>query len=291
MPFDAGFVRTLEYLNVLARRLMTSETRSDRQSHRRGASIEFADYRPYTPGDEIRYIDWNVYARHGSLFVKQFTAEENVHLAVVLDVSPSMCFGQPPKLDAARELAAAVGYIGLVNFDSVSFYTLGATLRAEKQFMRGKGAVFGMLDAIAAPTPGGRTDFRALASPIEKLKGRSVVILVTDFYDPVGYVEGIRSLLSQRHQVHLIHVVAREELEPGERGRYFLVDLETGRQREVSLTPETLERYRRRLRDWCSELEKFARDHEVWYARVRSDEPLEKRIREILRAGGILETR
>jgi hypothetical protein len=117
------------------------------------------------------------------------------------------------------------------------------------------------------------------------------VIVISDFYDPAGYVEGIRALLAQRQQVHLVHVVAREELEPPERGRYLLVDLETGRQREVSLTPESLTRYSRRLRDYCSELERFARDHELYYARVRSDEPLEQRIRDILRTGGILETR
>jgi len=291
MAFDAQFVKTLESLNVLARRLLAFEARSDRPSHRRGASIEFADYRSYAPGDEIRYIDWNVYARHGSLFVKEFTAEENVHVAVLLDISASMTFGRPPKIDAARELAAALGYIALVNFDTVSFYTLGTALKAESLFLRGKGQVFALLGAVDGVKPGGVTDFRSLSTPMQRLKGRSVVVVVTDFYDPAGYAEGIRALLAQRHQVHLIHVVAREELEPPERGRWHLVDLETAREREVTLAPEILERYRRRLREYCSEIERFARDHELYYARVRSDEPLEKRIRDILRTGGILETR
>jgi len=290
MAFDAGFVRTLETLNVLARRLMTFETRADRPSPKRGASIEFADYRSYAPGDDIRYIDWNVYARHGHLFVKEFTAEENVHVSVILDVSASMAFGSPPKIDAAREVAAAVAYIGLVNFDTVSVYTMSEAVRAEKQFLRGKGAVFAMLEAIDGAKPGTRTDFRALAAPIQRLKGRSLVVVVTDFYDR-AYAEGIRALLSQKHQVHLIHVVAREELEPPERGRFFLVDLETQREREVTLGADTLERYRKRLREYCVELERFARDHELYYSRVRSDEPLERRIRDILRGGGILEAR
>jgi uncharacterized protein (DUF58 family) len=202
-----------------------------------------------------------------------------------------MQFGRPSKLTAARELAAAVGYIGLVNFDSVSVYALGSALTAEKQFLRGKGAVFSLLEAIDAARPGGRTDFKALTAPIQRLKGRSVVVLFTDFYDPAGYAEGVRALLAQRHQVHLVHVVAREELEPPERGRFFLVDLETSREREVTLAPDTLERYRGRLRAYCSEIERFARDHELHYARVRSDEPLEQRLRDIVRAGGILEGR
>src|SRR5262245_4494404 len=201
MPFGPDLIRTLDALNLLARKLLSGEDRADRPTPRRGASLEFADYRSYAPGDEIRYIDWNVYARHGSLFVKEFAAEENVHVAVLLDTSASMTFGQPPKIDAARELAAALGYIALVNFDQVRFYTMGGALRGEKLFMRGKGAVFGMLESMDAARAGGQTDFRALATPIQRLKGRSVVILITDFYDPAGYAEGIRALLAQRHQV------------------------------------------------------------------------------------------
>lgn len=291
MPFDAEFVRTLEQLNLLARRLLTHEGRAERRSPRRGASIEFADYRSYTPGDEIRYIDWNVYARHGNLFVKEFAAEENVHVAIVADTSLSMTFGRPSKWNAVKEIAAALGYIGLVNFDTVSLYSLSETLRAERPFLRGKGSIFPLLETLDGLEPRGSTNFRALATPLQRLKGRSLVVVITDFYAPETYTEGIRAMLSQRHQVHLIHVVAREELEPPERGRYFLIDLETQRQREVTLAPETLERYRRRLLRYCEEIERFAKEHEIYYARVRSDEPLEKRVRDILRAGGILETR
>src|SRR5215831_7804015 len=120
MAFDAKFLKTLEALNLLARRTLTGDDRADRLTPRKGASLEFNDYRRYAPGDEIRYIDWNVYARHGSLFVKEFTAEENVHVSLLLDASGSMSFGRPSKFEAARELAAALGYIGLANFDTVS---------------------------------------------------------------------------------------------------------------------------------------------------------------------------
>src|SRR5947207_8661587 len=120
MRFDASFTRTLEALNLLARKALAGEDRSDRPSLLRGASIEFADYRRYTPGDEIRYIDWNVFARHGSLFVKEFTAEQNVNVTILVDASRSMDFGTPTKFDAARELAAALAYIALAGFDTVN---------------------------------------------------------------------------------------------------------------------------------------------------------------------------
>lgn len=291
MPFDPGFTRTLEALNLLARRLLHGEERGDRTTPRRGASLEFADYRRYTPGDEIRYIDWNVYARHGSLFVKEFTAEEDVHIALVLDTSRSMTFGRPTKLKAAEELAAAIGYIGLANFDTVSLYSAAGALRARARLLRGKGAVFELLSAIEELEEEGAGDLAgAFGSPIARLKGRSLVVLISDFYDP-GASAAVRGLLAQRHQVHLVHLVSREEIDPPEEGRVRLVDLESGRERDVVVGPRTLAAYRRRFVDWCSELEAFALRHELFYARVRADDPLEKRVRDLLRRGGILEHR
>lgn len=290
MAFGPEFIRTLDALNLLARRLLSGEDRAERPTPRRGASLEFADYRRYAPGDEIRYIDWNVYARHGSLFVKEFAAEENIHVSIALDASASMAFGKASKFEAARELAAALGYIALANFDSVSLYSLGESLRVSLPRLRGKKSVFPLLAALEGIVPSGKTDFRAaFAAPLMRHKGRSLAIVLSDFCDPTGYPLAIRSLLSQGHQVHLIHVVAREELDPPDRGSFKLVDLESGERRPVALSPATIERYRVRFRGWCDELERFSTEHELYYARVRSDEPLDRRVRDILRKGGILE--
>ena len=292
MSFGPEFIRTLDALNLLARRLLSGEDRADRPTPRRGASLEFADYRRYAPGDEIRYIDWNVYARHGSLFVKEFAAEESVHVTIALDASASMAYGKASKFEAARELAAALGYIALANFDSVSVYALGESLRLAVRRLRGKRSVFPFLQALEGLVPGGRTDFKgALSARLVRGKGRSLAILLSDFCDPTGPGEGIRSLLAQGHQVHLVHIVAREELDPPERGHFKLVDLESGARRQVAISPAAVERYRERFRGYCDDLERFATEHEVYYARVRSDEPLERRVRDILRRGGILEAK
>ena len=290
MAFGPEFIRTLDALNLLARRLLSGEDRSDRPTPRRGASLEFADYRRYTPGDEVRYIDWNVYARHGSLFVKEFAAEENIHVTIAIDSSASMAYGKASKFEAARELAAALGYIGLANFDSVSVFSLGESLKLSVRRLRGKRSVFPLLGALESLVPGGRTDFRAaFAPPLLRSKGKSLAILLSDFCDPTGYPQAVRSLQSQGHQVHMIHVVAREELEPPDRGSFKLVDIETGARRPIALSPATVERYQVRFRAYCDELERFATEHELYYARVRSDEPLDRRVRDILRRGGILE--
>ena len=120
------------------------------------------------------------------------------------------------------------------------------------------------------------------------MRGRSLVLLLTDFYDTEGYAEGIRQLLAGRLEVNLIHVVARDELSPSLRGRFHLLDLETGRARDVTLLPQTVESYRRRFGEFCSGIAEFARTHELACARVVAEEPLERRVIDVLRAGGIL---
>lgn len=290
MPFDARFLKVLETLNLLARRTLAGDSRADRLTLRKGASTEFADYRRYTPGDEIRYIDWNVYARHGSLFVKEFNAEENVHVSVLLDVSKSMDFGA--KFNAARELAAALGYIGLANYDSVSLFTFGEAVKPLLKFLRGRGKVHELLTAVEGLTPEGPTDLRrAFASAIPRLRGRSLVLIVSDFYDIEGYQAGILELLSQGFGVHLVHLVTPEERNPELRGRVSLLDLESGRVREITVTARTAESYRRRFDQFCLEIDEFARAHELACARVSAEDPLERRVVEILRSGGILEHR
>jgi uncharacterized protein (DUF58 family) len=290
VAFDAKFLRALEALNLMARRMLGGDERAERRAPRKGASLEFADFRRYAPGDEIRYIDWNVYARHGSLFVKEFSAEEDVHVAILLDTSRSMEFGG--KFAAARELAAALGYIGLARYDTVSLYAFAAELRPVQKFLRGKGRIFDLLGALDGLSTAGATDFQgAFRSALPRLRGRSLVLLVTDFYDLAGYAGAVRALREQRHEVRLIHLVAQEELAPPARGRFNLLDLESGRERDVTLLPKTLDAYRRRFGAFCGELEEFARASEVAYARVLADDPLDRRVHEVLRAGGILEAR
>jgi len=290
MPFDERFLRTLEALDLLARRVVSGDERAERRAPRKGASLEFSDYRRYVPGDEVRYIDWNVYARHGSLFVKEFSAEESVHVSLLLDASRSMEFGG--KFGAARELAAALGYIGLVHYDSVSLYAFGSEVRTVQKFLRGKGRVFDLLDSLEGLVPSGPTDMRsAFLAALPRLKGRSLVLLLTDFYDLDGYAEAVRALLAQKQEVHLVHLVAQEELAPTCRGRLNLLDLETGREKDVTIFPRLVEEYRRRFGRFCGEIEEFARAHEMAYARVLADDPLDRRVLEVVRAGGILEHR
>jgi uncharacterized protein (DUF58 family) len=292
MPLTPAFLRTLESLNLMARRLLTQEERGEREGLRRGASLEFADYRHYASGDELRYVDWNVYARHGELFVKEFSAEESVHALLLLDASASMAYGAPAKFDAARELAGALAYIALANFDTAGLYCFDDGVREVERFLRGKRSILPFVERLDDLRAEGRTDMaKAFQSPIPRLKGRALAFVLSDFYDLDGFGAGLLALQAQRLQLCVLHLVAREETEPPAGGRAELVDLETGRIREAALTPAAVAAYLDRFHRHADEVERFCASREIRYVRLRADLPLEKKVMEILRKGGVLEHR
>jgi uncharacterized protein (DUF58 family) len=292
MPLNPAFLRTLESLNLMARRVLTQEERGEREGLRHGASVEFADYRHYVSGDELRYVDWNVYARHGELYVKEFSAEESVHALLLLDGSASMAYGSPSKFDAARELAGALAYIALANFDTAGLYCFSDGVREVDRFLRGKRAIFGLLESLESLRAGGRTDMaKAFLTPIPRLKGRALAFVLTDLFDLDGFATGLLALQAQRLQLCVLHLVAREETEPAAGGRTELVDLETGQVREALLTPAAVRAYLDRFHRHADEAERFCASREIRYLRLRADLPLEKKVMEILRKGGVLEHR
>ncbi|MBI3269141.1 MAG: DUF58 domain-containing protein [Planctomycetes bacterium] len=292
MVFTEEFIRSLEYLSIVARKILSGQERADRESLRRGSSIEFADHRRYTPGDELRYLDWNVYARHGKLFVKQFSAEESIHVHVLLDASRSMAGGTGAKGDYAKRLAAALVYIGLAHFDAVSLLPFGTALGEGARGLRGKQRIFDLLPVLERLPFAGETSFeQAFRSPLPRGRDRRIVLVVSDLYDLEGYTRGLKLLLAQGALVRVLHVVEEADLEPGKLGRLRLVDRETRRSRELLLSPETQERYRRVLEAWLEEVEAWCLAAEIGYARVLTAVPLEKVVVELLRRKGILDRR
>lgn len=286
MLFDETFLHTLEYLNVAARKILAGEKAAERETLRRGGSIEFRDYRSYTVGDELRYVDWNVYARHGHLFVKEFMAEQDVHVLLLLDASASMDFGRARKFDAARRLAAAIGYVALGNFDSLTVIPFSRGPQAGLRDLRGKQAVFQLLRYLEPLATSGETDLRAASrAPLRKHRGRTVAIVVSDFLDIDGYAEGLKGLLAQRLQLQAIHVIDELEWSPEEGGSIRLVDSETRGTRDVEATPDLVAAYKTTFHGFLDEVEGFCRGHEVPYARVSTGAPLEKSVIELLQKG------
>jgi uncharacterized protein (DUF58 family) len=277
---DASFVRELE---VLRRRLEVrarSGAAGEHLARRRGGSAEFQEHRPYAPGDDLRRIDWAAYARTGEPVVKLFRAEEDVLARLVCDASASLAFGEPPKLDAARRLAAAIGYMTLARSERAQLFVAGQGLTREHTPVRGRGGLSGLLRALASVRAEGGTDLaRAIDAVVQRSPRPGLLVALSDFLDPGPVTAALGRAAQAGHDVALAQVVAPEEIEPGLEGDWTLEDAETGALVEVTLDAAALAAYARRFAGLCEGLRAFARRHAATYVRVRTDEPLESAVR------------
>src|SRR5439155_13531871 len=154
MPlFDSDFLNKLEYLSLISKRVFRGSLLAQRRTMQLGGGIEFADHREYTPGDDFRYLDWNVFARHDELLLKRFEEEEDLHVYLLLDCSRSMAFGDPPKFDYARQVAAALAYIALADLDRVAVVAFAGDILADFPLTRGKARILAMLKFLEGLEP------------------------------------------------------------------------------------------------------------------------------------------
>jgi uncharacterized protein (DUF58 family) len=239
---------------------------------KRGQSVEFADYRDYTMGDDLRQLDWNVYARLERLFVKLFVEEEDVTVTLLVDGSASMAAGHPAKLLFAKRAAAALGYIGLASEDRVSVTALAGRVARRRTAMRGSGRVFRLLADLSAIEPAaGPTDLLAAARhAAAQLHGRGVVILLSDLLDPSAD-RVIRDLAATGSELIVLHVLSPQELDPPLEGDLRLIDSETGDGIDVTVDLATLDAYKARLADWKAGLADLAAKRRASYVDLSSD--------------------
>jgi uncharacterized protein (DUF58 family) len=271
------FLAQLERLSLLSRRVFRGRVKGERRSPRRGHSVEFCDYRGYGAGDDLRYVDWNIYGRLDRLHVKLFVDEEELCLHLLLDASASMAFGDPPKLAYAARLAAALGFVGLAGMERVGVGILRERVAEGWAPTRGRGHVVSMLDFLGRVEPVGGTRLNeALQNYAQRARDPGLAVLVSDLLDPDGYEAGVRALLERRFDVHIVHVLAPEELDPTLAGDLRIVDSETGETRELSVDGDALRAYRRRLGEFLDRAEAFCRSREIGYHRVRTSTPVEE---------------
>lgn len=289
MKWDRDLVRLLEELNVLARRLASGRIGTDRLGLRKGSSLEFADHRAYTPGDDIRAIDWNVYAGKDQLFLKEFSAEERIHVAIAIDTSRSMTDGDPSKLACAKLTAAALAYIGLSNYDSVSLYAFSDTMLPVRQFARGKGRIFDILADLERLESSGASNLAAaFRQPPRTLKGRTRFFILSDLLDRDGWRTAIGLLAASGHEINILHCLSRDDVDPRGRGLLRLVDRESGRVALFDVTPAMADQYRERFQGYLAAVEHLAMEKETPYLRIMSDDPIDRIIVDIVRRGGML---
>jgi len=280
---DPEFIRRLGRLRLHVQRRFAGAAGGARRSTRKGQSVEFADHRAYVPGDDIRRIDWNAYARLEELVLRLHVAEEDLSVHLLIDTSASMA-GE--KLDTARRIAAALAYVGLAGSERVGVAPFAESVGAPLPPTRGRrriGAVLRYLDELRAD---GET---SLARSVEALLARrprpGLAIVLSDLLDPGGYERPLDRLQAAKHELVIFHVLSQEELAPKGGGDYALVDRERGVRVEVSLDEHALRAYHKRLGAFLSGVEGYARRRGAMYFRAGGEVSFEDAVLAYLRTG------
>ena len=279
----------LERLELVTRKIFHGRMKGERRSKRKGQSVEFADFRSYVPGDDLRFIDWNTYARLDRLFLKMFLEEEDLHFHALIDSSRSMDFGSPTKLDYAKQLAAALGFIGLVRGDQVRIETLGQRSRNLPLALRGRQNLWRLIDQLSAIDAG---ETVSLAEGVKNFclhnPGKGILVLISDLMDKAGYETALRYLVSQQMDVYVIQLLSVEEIDPDIRGDLKLLDCEDSDAAEITASAPLLAKYKRTLAAFIEGARNFCNRRGIHYLMARNDLPVAQLVSRYLRRRGLV---
>lgn len=290
--FSESTLRKLDRLALVAAQVRAGAMKGDRRSPRYGTSIEFADYRDYVRGDDLRRVDWNVYARLERPFIKLLEEEEDLAVHILVDASRSMDYGEGEthKLRYAQRLAAALGYIALAAGDRLTVAVLqGAAPAAQFGPFRGRDQTLRLLRFLEGLTAGGETDLnQSLRAYALAAHRPGLAFLISDLLAPAGHAAGLAQLQGRGDEVTVLHVLAPEELDPPLAGDLRLVDCETGAPQDVTLDGGLRDLYRRRVTAWREEIDMACRKRQVTYVPVGTDTAWDDLVLRHLRRRGLI---
>ena len=286
---DPEFLHKLEQLELVSRRIFVGRMKGERKSKRRGSSVEFAEHRNYTFGDDLRHIDWNVYGRLDKLFLKLFLEEEDLHVYTLLDTSLSMDFGNPTKLRYGKQVAAALSFIGLVNHDRVLVDTFSARLEQGLHGIRGRSQMWRVVQYLDHLEATGQSNLTAAAREFAiRHAGKGVVVVISDFLDKHGYQDALRYLLARNMDIFVIHLLSKEEVEPELVGDLRLVDCEDDEIAEITISGPLLKRYKDNLNAFVGGLKEWCTQRGITYIFTNNQFPFDKLILNYLRQRGLV---
>ncbi len=286
---DPQFLHRLEQLELVSRKIFQGRMKGERRSKKKGQSVEFADFRNYVIGDDLRFLDWNLYARLDKLFLRLFFEEEDLHFYILLDNSLSMDFGNPTKLHYARQIAAALGFIGLVNLDRVVLEVFNNRLTQSLPALRGRRSLWRMMDFLQQIEPAGPSDMaKALRAFSLKCSGKGVVVVLSDFMDKGGYEEALRYLIARQLDIYIIQVLSQEEIEPEIVGDLRLTDIEDDDVAEITVSGPLLKRYKQNLAAYRAGMHEFCTRRGVSYLFTSNQVPFERLVLTYLRQKGLV---
>jgi uncharacterized protein (DUF58 family) len=284
--FDETFLRKLDRLAILSRRALAGQIQGERRSPKRGQSVEFADYRPYSPGDDFRRIDWNAYGRLERFFIKLFVEEEDLLVHLLVDASRSMDWGEPNKLHYGVRAAGALGYIALAGLDRITVTALGA--RGHLTPRRGRGQALPLFTFLQNLSGEGEARLAAsLKCYAASAHQPGPLMLISDLMDD-GWAEGLRALAARGFDITVLHLLAPAEVDPSLGGDLKLIDAETGAAVEITADYDLLQRYRQGVTAWQTELRDFCGARGMHYVPVITSLPFEELLFSLLRQRGVL---
>ncbi len=286
------FMHRLDRLDVLSRKILSGRMQGERRSKKKGQSVEFADYRNYVAGDDLRFIDWNLYARLDRLFLRLFMEEEDLCVHVLLDVSSSMDYGQPQKLLYAKQVAAALGYIALSHYNRLEVTAFADGVVGQTPALRGRRPIAELMRFLQVQKPSGAGQLETACKRFALgTRGKGVVIVLSDLLDKGDLQKAWRYLSGPRFDVYLIQVLAPQEIDPekgGLVGDLRLKDMEDGNLAEVSLGPALIARYKANLQAYCQMLREQCTRRDMVYLMSDTSVPFEQLVLRYLRERGLL---
>lgn len=298
--FDSDFLKQLEYLSLLSKRMFQGQLLAQRRTMQTGGGIEFSDHREYMHGDDLRYLDWNVYARHGDLLLKRFQEEEDLHVYLLLDASQSMQVDDqdsrsnsesnvPSKFTLARQVAAALAYIALADLDRVAIHAYADGVQVSMPLVRGKDQILSVLRFLEGlKCRGEKTDLRrAVGEFVTRAPRKGLAIVISDLFDQEGFRDGIDRLRYAQFEPHVIQIHTQQEANPELLGDVQLVDCETGAERKVTVTEKKLRQYQQLFSTFVQDIETYCRTQGLAHTRTTTDVPFDAVLLKMMRAAAV----
>ncbi|MGE0710635.1 MAG: DUF58 domain-containing protein [Planctomycetota bacterium] len=286
---DQSFLAKVGKLDIVSRKILQGKVKGEKRSKKRGQSVEFADHRQYAAGDDLRFLDWSIYARLDRLMIKLFLEEEDLRVYILVDSSASMDYGRPNKFRYAQKVAAALGYIGLVNMNRVGVGTFSSQLDRTLRPERGRRNLAKLIHFLEGAACGGRTDLgKACKRFAQEHRQKGVVIIISDFLDRHGYEDAVRFFVARKMDVFCLQVLAPQELDPPLAGDLKLIDAEDGQETELTVSQPLLEAYKRNLYALMNGLKEFCHKRGARYMSASTAMPFDRLVIDQLRLHGVL---
>ena len=289
---DSELMAKLDQVDVMSRKIFAGKLQGERRSKRRGVSVEFADYRHYSHGDDLRFVDWNIYARLDKLFLKMFLEEEDLSVLIAIDSSASMNWGNPSKFYFCQRLAMALGYIALSNHNRVTLYAFDSEGVRPLSNLRGRRRTREMGEWILGLEPGGAGAFgEAMRTIALGRQGKGLMVILSDFMFKEGYEKGLRYLAGGGYDTFCLQILSPEEVDPGKHGLagdLRLTDVEDEDLAEVTVSAHLLRRYKENLDAYCGRIRDFCVRRGMMHLTIDTATDMTDLLLDYLRKRGLL---